>query len=156
MQYWLMKTEPEEFSLADLKGRGARGEPWSGVRNYQARNFMRAMRVDDLVLCYHSNCEPPGVAGVMRVRRVAYPDASAWDPASDYADARSTPAAPVWDMVDVVWQATFTRFVSLEALRQEPALAGMAILRRGNRLSVTPVSPPEFTRICALGGGAAA
>lgn len=152
MHYWLMKTEPDVFSLDDLKARGARGECWNGVRNYQARNYMRQMQVGDGVLCYHSNCAPPGVAGVMRVSRVAYADPTAWDAASPYADPRSTPAKPLWDMVDVVWVETFPRYVNLDTLRGEAALAGMQILQRGNRLSVTPVSDAQFRHIRALGG----
>ncbi len=152
MTYWLMKSEPEEFALETLARRGARGEPWNGVRNYQARNFMRAMRVGDLALFYASNCLPPGVDGVMRVIREAYPDPSAWDPASPYADSRGTPERPVWDQVDVAWVATFDRRVDLGALRADAALADMLILRRGNRLSVTPVAAAAFRRICVLGG----
>ena len=154
MNHWLMKSEPSELSFDDLKKRPKRTEAWSGVRNYQARNFMRAMAVGDLALFYHSSCDIPGAAGVARIRRTAYPDPSAWDSASPYHDARSTPAKPLWDMVDVTWHADFSRFVTLDALRAEPALKSMLILRRGNRLSITPVTEKEFQQVCKLGGTA--
>ncbi|MCE9615820.1 MAG: EVE domain-containing protein [Lentisphaerae bacterium] len=151
MHFWLMKSEPAVFAFTDLKQRPTRTEPWSGVRNYQARNFMRAMTVGDLALFYHSSCPQPGVAGIMRVSRAAYPDPTAWDAASEAFDPKSTKARPLWDMVDVTWHADFQTLVPLEALRADPALANLLVLRRGNRLSVTPVTTTEFQRICTLG-----
>jgi predicted RNA-binding protein with PUA-like domain len=151
VNYWLMKSEPDVFSFAQLKARGKRGDAWSGVRNYQARNFMRAMRVGDLVLFYHSSCAEPGVAGVARVVREAYPDHTAWERGGEYEDPASTPEKPRWEMVDVAWQADLAAAVPLTRLRAEPALAGMWLLRRGSRLSVTPVTEEAFTRVCAMG-----
>lgn len=153
MRYWLLKSEPDTFSLADLKKRPHHTEPWNGVRNYQARNFMRDdMSPGDLGLFYHSSCPEPGVAGVIRVTKAAYPDSTQFDPASDYYDAGSKPEAPRWCMVDVTWQAEFPQFVSLDRLRAEPSLTGLLILRRGNRLSITPVEEEHYQKICELGG----
>jgi predicted RNA-binding protein with PUA-like domain len=151
MNYWLMKSEPGEFSFDDLKARPDRTESWSGVRNYQARNFMRAMRAGDLALFYQSSCAQPGVAGVMRIVREAYPDPTSWDPRSEYFDQACSPAKPRWDMVDVAWHGDFRRLVGIDLLRADSALAGMLILRKGNRLSVTPVTEDEFKRVCRLG-----
>jgi predicted RNA-binding protein with PUA-like domain len=151
MNYWLMKSEPDVFSIQDLALRPGQTEPWNGVRNYQARNFMRdAMRVGDRVLFYHSNCAEPGVAGVAEVSREAYPDDSAWDSRSPYHDPKSTPAQPRWFMVDVSWRETFPQVVTLNELRGEPTLAGLRILQRGNRLSITPVRPAEYKTILRL------
>jgi predicted RNA-binding protein with PUA-like domain len=144
-----MKTEPDVFGIADLKRK--KREHWDGVRNYQARNHMKAMQVGDDVLFYHSSANPPGVAGLARVKRAAYPDHTAWDPASKYHDPKSTPADPRWFMVDVEYVETFATFVPLDQLRQIRALAGMVLLRRGSRLSVQPVTAAEFKLICKLG-----
>lgn len=153
MNYWLFKSEPDEFSFADLKKRPQKTEPWNGVRNYQARNFMRdGMKPGDLGLFYHSNTEVPGIAGLVRVASAAKPDPTQFDPASDYHDPKSDPANPRWLLVDVAWEADFARFVSLEQMKNDPRLEGMLILRRGNRLSVTPVEARHFKRICQLGG----
>lgn len=152
MRHWLLKSEPDVFSFADLKQRPRKTEPWNGVRNYQARNFMRdQMEVGDLGLFYHSNTTVPGIAGVVRISRTAYPDPTQFDPGSEYHDPKSDPAAPRWLMVDVTWAADFPEFVSLDTLKQDPALDGMLILRRGNRLSITPVDPAHFEHICQLG-----
>lgn len=151
MNYWLMKSEPGEFSFDDLKKRPRRTEAWNGVRNYQARNFMRAMRAGDLALFYQSSCAAPGVTGVMRIVREAYPDPTSWDPRSEYYDKGCSAAKPRWDMVDVAWEADLKRLVSLDMLRRAGALSGLLILRKGNRLSVTPVTEPEFKRVCCLG-----
>jgi predicted RNA-binding protein with PUA-like domain len=150
---WLLKSEPDVFSFEDLKRRPRRTEPWNGVRNYQARNFLRdGMAVGDLALFYHSNTAVPGIAGLVRVSREAYPDPTQFDPASEYHDPKSDPAAPRWLMVDVTWEADFPVFVSLADLKADPSLTDLLILRRGNRLSVTPVTPEHFARICHLGG----
>lgn len=141
-QYWLMKSEPEEASIDDLAHAGQL--PWTGVRNYQARNFMRdAMRIGDGVLFYHSSCAEPGIAGLAEVASVAYPDATQFDPRSPYFDPKAKPDAPRWLHVDVRFVAK-TPLLSLSALRQEPALAEMRILQKGNRLSITPVSANEW------------
>jgi predicted RNA-binding protein with PUA-like domain len=149
-QHWLIKSEPDVFSIHDLaKAKGTRTS-WEGVRNYQARNFLRAMRRGDHCLFYHSNADPPGVAGVVEVVREAYPDPSAWDPRSDYHDPRASPENPVWSMVDVRLLEAFSSEVPLDELRQVKALAGMELLRRGSRLSVTPVTAAEFRTIVKL------
>lgn len=153
--FWLLKSEPDVFSFADLKKRPRKTEPWNGVRNYQARNFMRQMQVGDLGLFYHSSCDEPGIAGIVRISKAAYPDPTQFDPKSEYFDPGSKKDDPRWSVVDVIWQADFPRFVSLEQLRSEPALEGLIVLRRGNRLSVTPVEPGHFKKICAMGGARA-
>ena len=143
-QFWLMKSEPDEFSIDDLARAPKKTTPWFGVRNYQARNFMRdAMRVGDGVLFYHSSCEVPGIAGLARVASGAYPDASQFDPKSPYFDAKSTREAPRWLNVDVKLERR-TRLMPLDELRSYPQLAGMAVLKRGNRLSITPVTAREW------------
>lgn len=141
------------FSIADLRRAGR--EPWSGVRNYQARNFMwRAMSAGDLAVFYHSNATPPGAAGLARVVGEPYPDPTQWDPASDYFDPKSLPERPRWWLVDFEFVAEFPRLLPLEDLRADPALAAMWILRKGNRLSITPLAPGEFRHICSLAGTA--
>ena len=148
---WLMKSEPSVYSIEDLERDGV--TPWEGVRNYQARNFMRdQMQVGDLVLFYHSNCKPPGVAGLGRVHRTAYPDFTAWDPASPYFDARSPEDKPVWQMVDVAFVERFAEVVSLQALKDDPALEGMLVTRKGQRLSVQPVEAAHARRVLKMGG----
>jgi predicted RNA-binding protein with PUA-like domain len=145
MNYWLMKSEPDEASIADLARAGQL--PWTGVRNYQARNFMRdAMRVGDGVLFYHSSCPEPGIAGLAEVASTAYPDATQFDPASKYFDPKSSPEAPRWLHVDVRWRRT-TRLLSLAEMRAAPELASLRVLQRGNRLSITPVSPSEWAAV---------
>jgi predicted RNA-binding protein with PUA-like domain len=144
-----MKSEPDEFSLADLQKR--RREPWTGVRNYQARNFMRAAKQGDVVLFYHSNCTEPGIVGLAEVTKTAFPDPTQFDKKSDYYDAKSTADNPRWICVEVGYVETFRRLVSLEDLRQSPALKSLLILRPGNRLSVTPVTAQEFREIKKLG-----
>ena len=144
MRYWLMKSEPDEFSIDDLAAAPGRSTPWFGVRNYQARNFMRdAMQVGDRAFFYHSSCPEPGIAGVAEVAGAAYPDASQFDRKSGYYDAKSTPAAPRWVNVDVRLVKK-TRFVPLGELRAHRELAGLAVLQRGNRLSITPVTPAQW------------
>ena len=149
MRYWLMKSEPDTFSIADLERVGT--EPWDGVRNYQARNFMRdEMRSGDRVLFYHSSTEIPGVAGTARIAREAYPDPTSWDPDSKYFDPKSTPEQPRWMMVDVAFESRLPAVVPLADLRQVPELQDMALLRKGQRLSIQPVSEREFNAVLAL------
>ena len=149
MAYWLMKSEPDEFSIDDLARAPRRTTPWFGVRNYQARNFMRDhMRVGDGVLFYHSSCEVPGIAGIATVASEAYPDSSQFDRKSDYYDAKSRRDDPRWVNVDVKLVKK-TRLMPLEEMRSYPELAGMRTLRPGNRLSITPVTEDEWNFILA-------
>lgn len=153
MSFWLLKSEPDVFSFDDLKSRPKQIEPWNGVRNYQVRNMMRdQMALGDLGFFYHSSCAVPGIAGVVRIVREAYPDPTQFDPASEYFDAGSRREEPRWLMVDVKWEADFVENVTLEMLRSDPALADLLILRRGNRLSITPVEQAHWEHICRLGG----
>ena len=150
--HWLMKSEPAECSIDDLASAPAQTVPWIGVRNYQARNFMRdEMRLGDGVLFYHSSCAEPGVAGLAEVARLAYPDATQFDPHSPYFDPKSSPAAPRWLHVDVKLMRK-TRLLPLSAMRATPALASMQLLKRGNRLSITPVSADEWRAVLAALG----
>ena len=152
MRYWLMKSEPDEVSIDDLAAARGRKVAWFGVRNYQARNFMRDdMKRADRAFFYHSSCPEPGIAGIVEVSREAFPDATQFDPASKYHDPKATPTAPRWFNVEVRLVAK-TRFVPLAELRADPALASLVILQRGNRLSITPVTPAEWARICQLAG----
>lgn len=148
-QYWLMKSEPDQFSIADLAR--VRVEPWSGVRNYMARANMRRMQVDDGVLFHHSSVDPPGVAGLARVVRTEVVDETQFDPKSKYFDERATREQPVWDCVDVEYVETFPHFVAMDRLRADPVLAEMVVLKRGMRLSVQPVSEAEYLRVVELG-----
>jgi predicted RNA-binding protein with PUA-like domain len=144
MAYWLMKSEPDEFSIDDLAKAPKRSTPWFGVRNYQARNFMRDhMKVGDGVLFYHSSCEVPGIAGIAAVASRAYPDASQFDRRSEYFDAKSKRDDPRWMNVDVKLVKK-TRLMPLEEMRSYRELAGMRTLRPGNRLSITPVTEAEW------------
>ncbi|URI11724.1 EVE domain-containing protein [Aquincola tertiaricarbonis] len=143
-----MKSEPNECSIDDLVRLGR--VPWTGVRNYQARNFMRdAMQVGDGVLFYHSSCPEPGIAGLARVASAAYPDATQFDAASPYFDPKSRPDAPRWLHVDVD-QGRKTRLLPLAEMRQRPELATMGVLKPGSRLSITPVTPDEWQAVQAL------
>jgi predicted RNA-binding protein with PUA-like domain len=144
MRYWLMKSEPDEFSIDDLARAPRRGSPWFGVRNYQARNFMRdQMQSGDQVLFYHSSCPEPGIAGLAEVCAKAHPDSTQFDPESKYYDAKATREAPRWVNVDVRFVKK-TRLVGLAELRRHKELAGMRLLALGNRLSITPVDPDEW------------
>lgn len=152
MNYWLMKSEPDVFSFEDLKSRPNQTEPWDGVRNYQARNFMRdEMRVGDQILFYHSNTNPPGVAGVARVASKPYPDPTAFDKKSKYFDPKSDPENPRWMLVDVAYKSDLKRLVSLEEMKSMPELEEMRVMQRGNRLSITPVTKEEFQAIKKAG-----
>ena len=151
-RYWLMKSEPEVYSIDDLE-RDGQGE-WEGVRNYQARNYMRDdMAVGDLVLFYHSNAKPPGVAGVAKVATQAYPDHHAFDPDASYYDPKSDPDQPRWFMVDLAFVEKLPEFVSLDTLKAEAngPLEGMLVVRRGQRLSIQPVDKAHFARVLQLG-----
>lgn len=147
-QYWLMKTEPETFSIDDLER--VKVEPWTGVRSNFARFHMRNMHVGDEVLFYHSSCEPPGVAGLARVVRTKVIDETQFDPSSKYFDPKATRDKPIWDCVDVEFVQRLPRFVSLHEIRAEPSLADMPLLKRGMRLSVQPVTEPQYKRIVAM------
>jgi predicted RNA-binding protein with PUA-like domain len=147
--HWLMKSEPDTFSIDDLKQR--KREPWDGVRNYQARNFMRdGMRKGDKVFFYHSNCAEPGIAGIAQVASEAYPDPSQFDPKSKYFDPASSRDNPRWMLVDVKFVRKLKRVITLEELKSQPALADMALVRKGSRLSVMPVSAQDWDFILAL------
>ena len=151
--YWLMKSEPDEFSIDDLAKAPKKTTPWFGVRNYQSRNFMRdAMRVGDGVLFYHSSTEVPGIAGIAKVASAPYPDASQFDRKSPYYDPKSRREEPRWVNVDVAFVKK-TRLMPLEEMRAHRELAGMAVLKRGNRLSITPVSEAEWRFIVEKLGG---
>lgn len=152
MQHWLMKTEPGTFGIDDLATRPAQTEPWYGVRNYTARNFMRdGMKKGDLVLLYHSSCPETGVVGIAKVAKEAYPDSSAFDPASEWFDPKSDPANPRWVMVDVKLVRKLKRVIRLQELRDHAAaLDDFLLLRRGNRLSILPVTPAQWNTILAL------
>ena len=149
-RYWLMKSEPTAFSIQDLQKAPRRTTAWDGVRNYQARNFMRVMRLGDRVLFYHSNADPPAIVGIAEVVREAYPDPSAFDRQDVHFDAKSTPQQPVWDMVDVRLVRIFPSPIPLDRLRREVPLKHMELLRKGSRLSVQPVRPKEWTRILSI------
>lgn len=150
MNYWLMKSEPNTFSIDDLRACVQQTEPWDGVRNYQARNFMREMAVGDLVFFYHSNTNPPGIVGIAKVVREAYPDPTQFDMDSDYYDAKATVDKPRWDLVEVQFVEKFAEIITLSELKASPALNDMALTRKGNRLSVMPVSKQQWQAILAL------
>lgn len=150
MRFWLMKSEPDSYSIDDLAADGT--THWDGVRNYQARNLLRdEVGVGDQVLFYHSRLRPPGVVGLAEVVEAAYPDHTAWDPDSGYFDPKSTPEAPRWFMVDIAFRRKFDRLISIDELKEHPQLAGMVLLHR-SRLSVQPVTPAEFRFILELAG----
>ena len=143
MNYWLMKTEPDVLSIDKLKE--LKISDWDGVRNYQARNFMRdQMKLKDKVLIYHSSCDEIGIAGIAEVSRESHPDYTAIDPKSEYFDAKATKENPRWYMVSVKWVQTFSRVISLDELRSIPDLSEMIVIKKGNRLSITPVTEREF------------
>ena len=149
MRYWLMKSEPDDYSFDDLLKDGR--TMWDGVRNYQARNFMRDdMQVGDQVLFYHSNIKPPGVVGLCEVVSEPYPDHTQFDPASKYHDPKSDPENPRWILVDVAPMKALPRFLPLQELRDTESLADMALLQRGQRLSVQPVTASEFKEVVRL------
>lgn len=140
-QYWLMKSEPDCFSIDDLARCPRQTTAWDGVRNYQARNFMRdQMKIGDQVFFYHSNCKQPGIVGIAEVVSTPYPDFTAFDPTSEHPDPTSTPDNPRWFLVDIRFVRKFPSIISLERLKQQPALSDMQLLKKGNRLSVLPIS----------------
>jgi len=149
-QYWLMKTEPTTYGIHDLIREGV--TPWEGVRNYQARNFMRDdMKIGDKVLFYHSNADPSGVIGLAEVCKESHPDYFAWDPRSKYFDPKSTPEKPIWMMVSLKFVAEFDAIIPLAQLRDYPELAEMVVLRKGSRLSVQPLTEGEYAFVKGLG-----
>lgn len=150
VRHWLMKCEPDAYTIDDLERDGTTS--WEGVRNFQARNFMRdQMQVGDAVLFYASNATPSGVTGLARVVRAGYPDPTAWTPGHPYFDAGSTPERPVWYLVDIGFVERFPGTVSLETLKQTPGLEDMMVTRKGSRLSVQPVTPAEHAIVVKLG-----
>ena len=151
MKYWLLKSEPDVFSLEDLKNCPNQTEPWDGIRNYQARNLMRdEMKVGDQAFFYHSRQAEPAIVGTVKVVREAYPDHTSWDPSSKYFDEKSSPENPRGLMVDVQFESEFSRPVTLKELRSVPELKEMFLLRKGMRLSVQPVTEEEFQLILAI------
>ena len=152
MNHWLFKSEPDEFSLDDLKKAKARRDHWDGVRNYQARNFMRSMKKGDQGFFYHSNCAQPGIVGIVEICREAYPDHTAFDIDDKHFDAKSDPENPRWFMVDVRYKRQLKRLISLQELKEyaDSKLEGLTLVRRGNRLSVLPVSKPHWNFILTL------
>ncbi|MGD9592849.1 MAG: EVE domain-containing protein [Candidatus Berkiella sp.] len=150
-QYWLMKSEPDAFSIDDLKASSNQTAPWDGVRNYQARNYIRdEMKIGDLAFFYHSSCKVPGIVGLMEIVKPPYPDPSALNPKSPYYDPKSTILNPRWFMVDVKLKQKFEHPLSLELLKSNPKLKGFKLLSRGNRLSILPVDSPYLKTILAM------
>jgi len=146
--YWLFKSEPSTFSITDLENRPKQTEPWNGVRNYQARNMLRdQIKVGDLAFFYHSNCTPPGIVGIVKIVKAGYPDDSAWDAASPYFDPASPPNRPRWFMVDVKFVRKIEPMITLTDIKNHPLLSGMQVAKRGNRLSITPVTVEEWRAI---------
>ena len=151
MRHWLIKSEPDVFGIDDLAKVGR--EPWSGVRNYQARNFMwQEMKPGDLALFYHSNAKPPGVTGIARVVGDVYPDPTQFDPKSEYHDPKATLEKPRWWLTDFEFVGKFKEMLTLEALKSDSLLSEMMVCQRGTRLSITPVDPLHFKRVCKLAG----
>lgn len=149
--YWLMKSEPGEFGIDDLAARPSKTEPWDGVRNYQARNLMRdEMRPGDQAFFYHSACDEPGIVGIVKIASKAYPDPTAFDPKDKHYDPKSDPDDPRWFLVDVKLVRKLKRTIPLKELKQHDAIADMVLLRRGNRLSVMPVSESDWDYILGL------
>lgn len=151
MNYWLMKSEPDAFSIDDLKAMPKKTDHWDGVRNYQARNMMRdEMKKGDLIFFYHSNCKVPGIVGIMQVVREGYPDYTAFDPKEKYYDPKSDPDNPRWYMVDVKYKRKLKRVIPLEEIKGLKKLEGMPLVRKGNRLSVMPVEKKHWDAILKL------
>ena len=151
MNYWLFKSEPDVFGIQHLRRKSKQTEHWDGVRNYQARNFMRDdMRAGDLGFFYHSSCATPGITGIVEIVRAGYPDDTAFDPENNHYDPKSTPEKPIWYMVDVRLKHMFNSPVTLQELKNHAALSNMKLLARGNRLSVMPVTKREWDYIVKL------
>ena len=152
MQYWLLKTEPDDWSWIDQVKSGEKGAEWNGVRNFQARNFLRdSIKSGDHVLFYHSNAKPTAVIGTALVVKEGYPDHTAWQGNSDHPDPKSTVYNPIWYMVDIKPVEKFSKEVSLQDIRNNPLLEGMLLLKKGMRLSIQPVTREEFNIICDMG-----
>lgn len=150
MNYWLMKSEPDCFSIVDLQSCPNQTEPWDGVRNYQARNFMREMALGDKVFFYHSNANPSGIVGTATIVKTAYPDPTQFDPESDHYDPKSKVDNPRWDLVDVQFEREFKTVLSLQMLKEIPELSDMLLVQKGSRLSVMPVSAVHWNLIMGL------
>ena len=150
MAYWLMKTEPDAFSLQDLQRRGQ--EPWDGIRNYQARNFLRSMQTGDEVFIYHSRVPAPGIVGTAEVVCAAYPDPTQFDPQSKYYDPASHPDRPRWDLVEVAYRRTFAQGIALDTLRTIPEFSDSPLIRKGNRLSILPITSSQWQYILQRAG----
>jgi len=149
-QYWLMKSEPSTFSIDDLINAPNQITSWDGVRNYQARNYMRQMQIGDLVFFYHSNTKIPGIVGIAEVVKLAHPDFSAQDPLSHYYDKKSTPEKPIWDMVDIQFKQKLKATIALKTLQTDEMLQDLALVRKGNRLSIMPISHSQWLHILKL------
>jgi predicted RNA-binding protein with PUA-like domain len=150
INYWLMKSEPTCFSIDDLSKRAQQTEPWDGVRNYQARNFLQAMQRGDMAFFYHSSCPTPGIVGLVKIVKSAYPDQTAWDVSDHHYDPKSTPDNPRWVCVDVQLIKKFKQCISLEVLKKQSYLSTMRLLQKGNRLSVMPITAAEWQAILKL------
>ena len=150
MAYWVLKSEPESWSWKQQQAKGEQGEWWDGVRNYQARNFLAKMQVGDLVFIYHSSCKRIGIAGIVRVVKSAYPDPSQFNPESPYYDPKSTAEKPRWQAVDLQFERKLPALIPLDSLKAMPELSELALVRRGSRLSVMPVSDAEWQQILHL------
>lgn len=151
MNYWLMKSEPSTFSIDDLKSRPDKTEPWDGVRNYQARNFLRDdMKKGDQIFFYHSNCAEPGIVGLAMVASASYPDPTAFDPEDSHYDPKSDADKPRWYLVDVKYKRKLKRTITLQELKQHHTLADMKLLQKGNRLSIMPVTKRQWDYILSL------
>ncbi len=151
MQYWIMKSEPDVFSIDDLMKKKHQKEPWNGVRNYQARNFIKSMKPGDLAYFYHSSCAEPGIAGIVEICSSPLPDKTALDSKSEYFDPKSTPENPRWYLVEVQFLKKCKQVITLEKLKKLKGLEDLLILRKGNRLSITPISKEEFNLIQGQG-----
>jgi predicted RNA-binding protein with PUA-like domain len=152
VNYWLMKSEPTCFSIQDLAQQTKQTEPWDGVRNYQARNFLQSMKKGDLVFFYHSSCPTPGIVGLIKIVKSAYPDKTAFQPNDHHYDPKSVISKPRWYTVDVQLMRIFKSIISLQNLKKQPALKGMRLLQNGNRLSVLPLTPFEWQHIMSRMG----
>ena len=150
MAYWLLKTEPAECSIEDLAAQPGKPVVWEGVRNYQARNFLRQMQVGDEVLIYHSSCKLIGVAGVARISASAYPDPAQFKAGSAYFDPKSSPEAPRWDAVQLMFVKKFSRIIPLDEIKANPGLVDLALVKKGSRLSVMPLNEKEWREIGAM------
>jgi predicted RNA-binding protein with PUA-like domain len=150
MNYWLLKSEPSVFSIDNLKNSPKKTDHWDGVRNYQARNFMKEMQLGDLAFFYHSNCTPPGIVGIVKISKGYYPDHTALDKKSNYYDPKSTIESPRWGMVKVKFIKKFKTIISLPELKKNSSLKNFSLVKKGNRLSILPVKDSEWRIILNL------